>query len=151
MPGSPRRVEPSVAGADTEPAAISPPAIAETAPEEEEQDENNQDHVHTLPPVEAPCRDPLSLHAPSVASFSSIHLVKQPKKPERICIDRSFAAGRMRLRDLRVRLGSGIHHAFPDCAGWICRDPEHYAVVRRIQENKECVVRFPLAPLGQMH
>jgi hypothetical protein len=36
--------------ADTKPAAISPPAIAETAPEEEEQDENNQDHVHKLPP-----------------------------------------------------------------------------------------------------
>src|SRR5271166_6202697 len=84
---------------------------------------------------------PLSRNAPSVALSSSMHLVKQHKKAERICVDQTFAAGRKRLRRLLLRLGGGIHHNPPACVGWICRDPERQVVVRRIQENKECVIR----------
>jgi len=36
--------------ADTDAAAVSPPGIPETAPEEEEQNDNNQDQVHPFPP-----------------------------------------------------------------------------------------------------
>jgi ParB-like nuclease family protein len=37
--------------ADTDTAAITPSAIAKTAPEEEKQNDNNQDQVHPFPPL----------------------------------------------------------------------------------------------------
>src|SRR5690242_13918865 len=57
----------------------------------------------------------------------------------------------MRLRCLPLRLDSGIHHNFPACGGWLCRNPESHIVMRGIQENKERIIRFLLTTLAQVH